>query len=69
MVAGARKYEILDPETGKLDRRIFVDQAIYEEELEKIFGRAWLMVAHESLIPNRNEIGRASCRERVYVLV
>ena len=55
MVAGARKYDILDPKTGQLDRRIFVDQAIYEEEMEKIFGRAWLMVAHESLIPNRND--------------
>ena len=55
MVAGSKKYEIIDPETGQLDRRIFVDQAIYEEEMEKIFGRAWLMVAHESLIPNRND--------------
>lgn len=47
-----KKYDILDMETGRLDRRIFVDEAIYQQELEKIFGRAWLMVAHESLIPN-----------------
>ncbi len=55
MVISSRKYDILEPETGALDRRIFVDQAIYDEEMEKIFGRAWLMVAHESLIPNRND--------------
>jgi phenylpropionate dioxygenase-like ring-hydroxylating dioxygenase large terminal subunit len=55
MVTGAKKYDILDPTTGQLDRSIFVDQAIYEEEMEKIFGRAWLMVAHESLIPNPND--------------
>ena len=55
MVAGAKKYDIIDLESGELDRRIFVDQAIYEEEMEKIFGRAWLMVAHESLIPNQND--------------
>jgi phenylpropionate dioxygenase-like ring-hydroxylating dioxygenase large terminal subunit len=55
MVAGAKKYQIIDPRTGRLDRRIFVDPDIYEEEMEKIFGRAWLMVAHESLIPNPND--------------
>jgi phenylpropionate dioxygenase-like ring-hydroxylating dioxygenase large terminal subunit len=55
MVVAARKYEILDPRTGELDRRIFIDQAIYDEEMEKIFGRAWLMVAHESLIPAPND--------------
>jgi phenylpropionate dioxygenase-like ring-hydroxylating dioxygenase large terminal subunit len=55
MVAGSKKYQIIDPETGFLDRRIFVDPDIYEEEMEKIFGRAWLMVAHESLIPNVND--------------
>lgn len=49
------KYDILNLDTGKLDRRIFVDEDIYKEELEKIFGRSWLMVAHESLIPNPND--------------
>ena len=32
------KYAIIDPDTGKIDRRIFSDQAIYDEEMEKIFG-------------------------------
>ena len=47
----ARKYAVIDPATGKLDRRIFSDQAIYDDEMEKIFGRAWLMIGHESLVP------------------
>lgn len=50
-----KKYNIIDPQSGKLDRDIFVDQAIYDEEMENIFGRAWLMVAHTSLIPNPND--------------
>ena len=55
MVASAKKYDIIQPQTGKLDRRIFVDQDIYDDEMEKIFGRSWVMVAHTSLIPNPND--------------
>src|SRR6266851_9435042 len=47
----ARKYVVIDPATGKLDRRIFSEQAIYDDEMEKIFGRAWLMIGHESRVP------------------
>ena len=46
-----RKHAVIDPATGKIDRKIFSDQAIYDEEMEKIFGRAWLMIGHESLVP------------------
>jgi len=46
-----RKYVVIDPATGKLDRRVFSEQAIYDDEMEKIFGRAWLMIGHESLVP------------------
>ena len=50
-MGAARNYAVIDPATGKLDRRIFSDQAIYDDEMEKIFGRAWLMIGHESLVP------------------
>jgi phenylpropionate dioxygenase-like ring-hydroxylating dioxygenase large terminal subunit len=46
-----RKYAASDANTGKIDRCIFSEQAIYDEEMEKIFGRAWLMIGHESLVP------------------
>ena len=51
MVA-TQKYSVIDPQTGQLDRRIFVDQAIYDEEMHKIFGRAWQMIGHVSLVPH-----------------
>ena len=51
----SQKYEVIDPESGMLDRSVFTDEAVYQEELEKIFGRAWLFIGHESLIPNPND--------------
>jgi len=50
-MGSTRKYVVIDPATGKLDRRVFSEQAIYDDEMEKIFGRAWLMIGHESLVP------------------
>jgi phenylpropionate dioxygenase-like ring-hydroxylating dioxygenase large terminal subunit len=50
-----QKYAVIDPHTGSLDRRIFSDQAVYDEEMVKIFGRAWLMIGHESLVPRPND--------------
>ena len=35
-----KKYDVIDQSTGALDRSIFIDEAVYQEELEKIFGSA-----------------------------
>ena len=55
MVATGRNYQVIDLQTGQLDRRIFVDPDVYAEEQEKVFGRAWLMIGHESLVPKTND--------------
>lgn len=43
--------EWVDWRAGKIDRRIFWRRDIYDRELEQIFARAWLFVAHESQLP------------------
>lgn len=39
---------LVDPEKGLVQRSVYADQGIYELELERIFTRSWLYLAHRS---------------------
>ncbi len=43
---------MVDLKKGAISREIFSSKEIFDEELEKVFTRAWLFVGHESQIPN-----------------
>jgi phenylpropionate dioxygenase-like ring-hydroxylating dioxygenase large terminal subunit len=46
-----RMSELVRPDEGLVDRRIFSDEDVYQQELEQIFARCWLFLCHESQIP------------------
>ncbi|MGK5078751.1 aromatic ring-hydroxylating oxygenase subunit alpha [Janthinobacterium sp. HLX7-2] len=40
---------------GLLPVEVFNDEAVFQAEMERIFARAWMFVAHESEIPNKGD--------------
>jgi phenylpropionate dioxygenase-like ring-hydroxylating dioxygenase large terminal subunit len=42
---------LFDEATGVVSAAIYADPAIYQLELERVFSRSWLVVAHESHLP------------------
>src|SRR5258706_15621849 len=59
---------LVDLKAGQISREIFVNEAIYQEELERIFARAWLFVGHESQIPNPGDFGVSGMGEESVIL-
>ncbi|WOQ16268.1 aromatic ring-hydroxylating dioxygenase subunit alpha [Raineyella sp. W15-4] len=61
IVDGKRRWSdeeiagLIDETTGRLDPRIYTDEALYEQELERVFGRSWLLMGHESQIPKAGD--------------
>ncbi|MFN0028271.1 MAG: aromatic ring-hydroxylating oxygenase subunit alpha [Acidimicrobiales bacterium] len=43
---------MVDADAGIISREVFVNEAIFQAELEQLFSRAWLFVGHESQVPN-----------------
>ena len=54
---------LVDLAAGQISREIFVNEAIYQEELERVFARAWLFVGHESQIPSPGDFFVSSMGE------
>jgi phenylpropionate dioxygenase-like ring-hydroxylating dioxygenase large terminal subunit len=68
--AGTQGYQhgLVDLASGHISREIFVNEAIYQQELEQVFARAWLFIGHESQIPKPGDYF-VSCRGEESVML
>ena len=46
---------LVSDENGTLDARIYNNEALYQLELERVFARSWILLGHESHIPNTGD--------------
>lgn len=54
---------------GQVHRRIYTDPDIFDLEMDRLYGRAWLYVAHESQIPRPGDFVRTRmARDEVLVV-
>lgn len=51
MITNDEINSYVDYEHGLISPHVFSSQELYELELERVFGRSWLFLAHESQIP------------------
>ena len=42
--------KLVDWDRGLISRDVFVNRDLYEQELEQIFARVWLLIGHESQV-------------------
>ena len=60
---------LIDTSTGRQSRAIYSDEAVYRQELERVFGRCWLFLAHTSQLPQPNDFFRTYMGEDDVIVV
>lgn len=64
------KYrDLVDPDQGQVSALIYADDAIYDAEMRAIFGKCWLFLAHESMLPKRGDYLTTSMGDDPVVVV
>lgn len=51
-IDNAQLTEMVKWEQGLISPKIFIDDEIYRLELERVFGRSWLFLAHDTMLPD-----------------
>lgn len=54
---------------GRVHRRIYADPAIFDLEMERIFGKTWVYVGHESQVANVGDFATTRIGRRPMVMV
>jgi PAH dioxygenase large subunit len=66
---GEALEEIVRPQEGLISRRIFTDPEVFELELERIFGKGWFFIGHDSEIPEPGDLITRPCGMDPVVLI
>ena len=61
--------KLVSDENGIIDARIYNDEALYELELERVFARSWILLGHESHVPNTGDFLNTYIGEDPVILV
>lgn len=60
---------LVDVSAGRQSRVIYADNEIYRQELERVFGRCWLFLAHASQIPRPGDYFRTFMGEDDVIVI
>ena len=55
--------DLVSPDGARVDQRVFCDTDLYERELDTVFRRCWLLLGHESQLPEPGSFVRTSMGE------
>jgi phenylpropionate dioxygenase-like ring-hydroxylating dioxygenase large terminal subunit len=66
-LSGSEIRSLVQP--GRVNRRLYTDPEIFELELERIFGSAWIYVGHESQIAKPGDFLATSIAQKPLLLV
>ncbi|MGF7205201.1 Rieske 2Fe-2S domain-containing protein, partial [Sphingobium olei] len=61
--------DLVDTSTGRQSRSIYSSEPVYRQELERVFGRCWLFLAHTSQIPQPNDFFRTYMGEDDVIVI
>jgi hypothetical protein len=65
---GTMLSELIDPERREVDLRVLSDPLIYELEMERLFTRTWIMVGHETEVPEPGDFVLRTIGEDVVIV-
>jgi phenylpropionate dioxygenase-like ring-hydroxylating dioxygenase large terminal subunit len=69
LICGRAASELFDGDAGVINPTIYADRRIYEQELERVFARSWLFIAHEKHIPKTGDFFATYMAEDPVVVV
>lgn len=56
-------------EPNRVHKRVYTDPAVFELEMERIWGQAWIFIGHESQVPNAGDYFTTNINHKVPVVM